>query len=92
MIYAAQKPVVRIGQIAGQYAKPRSAAHEVRNGVALPSYRGDLVNRSGFTQHDRTANPNLLLRGYERAALTLNYLRALADGKLVRNAAGRCPK
>jgi len=80
LIYAAQKPVVRIGRIAGQYAKPRSVAEEVRDGVALPSYRGDLVNRSGFTEQDRTANPDLLLRGYERAALTLNYLRALADG------------
>jgi 3-deoxy-7-phosphoheptulonate synthase len=80
LIYAAQKPVVRIGRIAGQYAKPRSASQEVRNGVALPSYRGDLVNRSGFTEQDRQANPDLLLRGYERAALTLNYLRALADG------------
>ena len=80
LIYAAQKPVVRIGRIAGQYAKPRSAAEEVRDGVALPSYRGDLVNRSGFTEQDRTANPELLLRGYERAALTLNYLRGLADG------------
>jgi len=80
LIYAAQKPVVRVGRIAGQYAKPRSAAQEVRDGVALPSYRGDLVNRSGFTEQDRVANPDLLLRGYERAALTLNYLRALADG------------
>jgi 3-deoxy-7-phosphoheptulonate synthase len=80
LIYAAQKPVVRIGRIAGQYAKPRSAAHEVRDGVALPSYRGDLINRSGFTEQDRVPNPDLLLRGYERAALTLNYLRALADG------------
>ena len=80
LIYAAQKPVIRIGRIAGQYAKPRSAAEEVRDGVALPSYRGDLVNRSGFTAQDRTANPDLLLRGYERAALTLNYLRGLADG------------
>ena len=48
--------------------------------MALPSYRGDLVDRSGFTEQDRRANPDLLLRGYERAALTLNYLRALADG------------
>ncbi len=80
LIYAAQKPVVRIGRIAGQYAKPRSAAQEVRDGVTLPSYRGDLVNRSGFTEQDREPNPDLLLRGYERAALTLNYLRALADG------------
>jgi 3-deoxy-7-phosphoheptulonate synthase len=80
LIHAAQKPVVRVGRIAGQYAKPRSAAQEIRDGVALPSYRGDLVNRSGFTEEDRAPNPDLLLRGYERAALTLNYLRALADG------------
>src|SRR5262245_61643149 len=66
LIYAAQKPVVRVGRIAGQYAKPRSTAHEVRDGVALPSYRGDLVNRSGFTEQDRVPNPDLLLRGYER--------------------------
>src|SRR5262249_3662230 len=80
LIYATRKPVVRIGRIAGQYAKPRSATQEVRNGVALPSYRGDIVNRSGFTEQDRVPNPDLLLRGYERAALTLNSLRALADG------------
>ena len=80
LIHAAQKPVIRVGRIAGQYAKPRSASEEIRNGVALPSYRGDLVNRSGFTEEDRVPNPDLLLRGYERAALTLNYLRALADG------------
>jgi 3-deoxy-7-phosphoheptulonate synthase len=80
LIHAAQKPVVRVGRIAGQYAKPRSAAEEVRDGVALPSYRGDIVNRSAFTEEARAPNPDLLLRGYERAALTLNYLRALADG------------
>src|SRR5262245_45614003 len=80
LIYASQKPVVRVGRIAGQYAKPRSAAQEIRDGVTLPSYRGDLVNHSGFTEQDRIPNPDLLLRGYERAALTLNYLRALADG------------
>ena len=80
LIYAARKPVVRVGRIAGQYAKPRSASEEVRDGMALPSYRGDMVNRSGFTEQDRVPNPDLLLRGYERAALTLNYLRALADG------------
>lgn len=80
LIHAARKPVIRVGRIAGQYAKPRSAAHEVRDGVSLPSYRGDIVNRSGFTEADRVPDPELLLRGYERAALTLNYLRALADG------------
>jgi len=80
LIHAAQKPVIRVGRIAGQYAKPRSAAEETRDGVTLPSYRGDLVNRSGFSDADRTPDPDLLLRGYERAALTLNYIRSLADG------------
>ncbi|RMH44388.1 MAG: 3-deoxy-7-phosphoheptulonate synthase class II [Deltaproteobacteria bacterium] len=80
LIHATHKPVVRIGRIAGQYAKPRSKDTETRDGVELPSYRGDLVNRSPFTAADRTPDPTLLLRGYERAALTLNFIRALADG------------
>ena len=66
--------------MAGQYAKPRSADTETRNGVTLPSYRGDLVNRSEFTAEAREPDPELLLRGYERAALTLNFVRALVDG------------
>jgi 3-deoxy-7-phosphoheptulonate synthase len=80
LVHATRRPVVRIGRIAGQYAKPRSADQESREGVSLPSYRGDLVNRSAFTREDRTPDPTLLLRGYERAALTLNFIRALADG------------
>jgi 3-deoxy-7-phosphoheptulonate synthase len=66
--------------MAGQYAKPRSADTETRNGVTLPAFRGDLVNRSEFTAEAREPDPNLLLRGYERAALTLNFVRALCDG------------
>ena len=65
---------------AGQYAKPRSADTETRDGVTLPTYRGDNVNRPGFTAADREPDPQLLLRGYERAALTLNFVRALIDG------------
>ncbi len=80
LVHGARRPVTRVGRIAGQYAKPRSANLERRGDVTLPSYRGDLVNRSGFTSEDRVPNPQLLLRGYERAALTLNYIRALADG------------
>lgn len=80
LIYGLKKPVVRIGRMAGQYAKPRSADTETREGVTLPSYRGDIVNRPGFTAADRTPDPQLLLRGYERAALTLNFVRALIDG------------
>jgi 3-deoxy-7-phosphoheptulonate synthase len=79
-VHATRLPVIRVGRIAGQYAKPRSSATEERDGVTLPSYRGDIVNRSPFTPEDRTPDPTLLLRGYERAALTLNFVRALADG------------
>ncbi len=80
LVHGLEKPVVRIGRIAGQYAKPRSADTETRDGVTLPCYRGDNVNRPGFTLADRTPDPQLLLRGYERAALTLNFVRALIDG------------
>ncbi len=80
LVYGLKKPVVRIGRMAGQYAKPRSADTETRDGVTLPCYRGDNVNRPGFTLADRTPDPQLLLRGYERAALTLNFVRALIDG------------
>ena len=80
MIYASKKRIVRVGRMAGQYAKPRSADTETRDGITLPVYRGDIVNRSGFTPEDRQPDPELLLRGYERAALTLNFIRGLTAG------------
>jgi 3-deoxy-7-phosphoheptulonate synthase len=80
ILYGLKKPVVRIGRMAGQYAKPRSADTETRDGTSLPSFRGDLVNRSPFTAEDRVPDPQLILRGYERAALTLNFVRSLIDG------------
>jgi 3-deoxy-7-phosphoheptulonate synthase len=80
LIHGTRKPVVRVGRIAGQYAKPRSSNEESQGAITLPAYRGDLVNRSGFTSDERTPDPVLMLRGYERAALTLNFIRALADG------------
>jgi 3-deoxy-7-phosphoheptulonate synthase len=80
LLHGLKKPVIRVGRFAGQYAKPRSADTETRDGVTLPSYRGDLVNRPEFTAADRDPDPELLLRGYERAALTLNFVRALIDG------------
>jgi 3-deoxy-7-phosphoheptulonate synthase len=80
LLHGLKKPVIRVGRFAGQYAKPRSADTETRHGVTLPSYRGDLVNRPGFTAEEREPDPELLLRGYERAALTLNFVRALVDG------------
>lgn len=73
-------PVVRVGRMAGQYVKPRSADIETRDGLTLPSFRGDMVNRNGFKAEDREPDPELLLRGYERSALTLNFVRALMDG------------
>jgi len=80
LVYGTKRKVTRVGRFAGQYAKPRSMLTETRDGVALPSYRGDLINRSGFTSKDRTPDPMLLLRGYERAALTLNFIRSLVQG------------
>ena len=80
LIYGSMKKVVRVGRVAGQYAKPRSKETETRDGVTLPVYRGDIVNRSGFTEKDRQPDPELLLRGYERAALTLNFIRGLCAG------------
>jgi 3-deoxy-7-phosphoheptulonate synthase len=80
LVYGLHKPVIRVGRIAGQYAKPRSQDTESRDGVTLPSYRGDCVNRSPFTPADRKARPELLLGAYERSAQTLNYLRALTEG------------
>lgn len=75
-----RKRVIRVGRFAGQYAKPRSNDFETRGGVTLPVYRGDMVNRPGFTEKDRRPDPELLLRAYERAALTINFIRALVDG------------
>jgi 3-deoxy-7-phosphoheptulonate synthase len=80
LLQAMKRPVIRVGRFAGQYAKPRSADTETRNGVSLPAYRGDLVNRPEFSAEARRPDPQLLLRGYERAALTLNFIRALVDG------------
>src|SRR6185295_6197043 len=80
LVHGTRKPVVRIGRIAGQYAKPRSADVETRGDVTLPAYRGDIINRDAFTSADREPDPTLMLRAYERAGLTLNFIRALVDG------------
>ncbi len=80
LVQGSGKPVIRVGRFAGQYAKPRSEAVETRNGATLPSYRGDLVNRAGFSEAERTPDPQLLLRAYERSALTLNFIRSLVKG------------
>lgn len=80
LIYGLRKPVVRVGRFAGQYAKPRSEATERRKGQVLPSYRGDLINGAGFTEAERTPDPRRMLEAYSRSALTLNYVRGLAEG------------
>lgn len=80
LVYGMNRPVIRVGRIAGQYAKPRSKDTETRDGVTLPSYRGDCVNRIPFTPADRKNRPELLLGAYDRSAQTLNYLRALTEG------------
>lgn len=80
LLYGLRKPIIRIGRIAGQYAKPRSSDYETLNGVTLPSYRGDIVNSPEFTKTAREPNPKLLLQAYSCSAMTLNFIRALLDG------------
>ena len=80
LTYAASVPVVKIGRIAGQFAKPRSRPTESRDGVELPAYRGDAVNDFEFTPEARRPDPARLLRAYNSAAVTLNLCRAFAHG------------
>ena len=80
LVHGSKKPLIRVGRIAGQYAKPRSAEMETREGMTLPSFRGENVNRPEFSVDSRTPNPDLLLRAYERSALTLNFIRSLLGG------------
>lgn len=80
LIHGLQKPVIRVGRFAGQYAKPRSSDTETRNGVTLPSYRGDIINSPEFTAVARTPDPQRLFQGYSYAAMTLNLVRSLAEG------------
>ncbi|MFW2514425.1 class II 3-deoxy-7-phosphoheptulonate synthase [Demequina sp. SO4-13] len=80
LTYGASTPVVKIGRMAGQYAKPRSAGTETRDGVTLPTYRGDIVNSSAFTEEARTPNPERLMDAYHVSASTLNLIRAFTHG------------
>lgn len=80
LVHGLKKPVVRVGRFAGQYAKPRSSATETRGAETLPSYFGDLVNHAAFTPEARRPEPRQLLRGYQHAAMTLNFIRALVEG------------
>ena len=80
LTFAGGKPVVKVGRMAGQFAKPRSSAIETIGDVTLPSYRGDIINGMGFTPEERTPDPERLLRAYNQSAATLNLLRAFAGG------------
>src|SRR5690349_379115 len=80
LTYAGALPVVKVGRIAGQFAKPRSAPFEKRDGIELPSYRGDIINDIAFTPEARTPDPRRLVEAYRQSAATLNLLRAFAKG------------
>jgi len=80
LTYAGGSPVVKLGRIAGQFAKPRSSPTETQDGTTLPSYRGDIINGIDFTEESRTPDPQRMLMGYRQAAATLNLLRAFAQG------------
>lgn len=80
LVHGLQMPVVRIGRFAGQYAKPRSSDMETRDGVTLPSYRGDLVNAVDFTAEARIPDPERLLKAHAYSAMTMNFVRSLVDG------------
>lgn len=80
LLYGLRKPIIRVGRIAGQYAKPRSSDFETIDGLTLPSYRGDIVNSPEFTAEAREPNSKLLLQAYSCSAMTLNFIRALLNG------------
>ncbi len=80
LTYGASMPVIKVGRMAGQFAKPRSSDTETRGGVTLPAYRGDIVNGYDFTPESRQADPRRLIRGYHTAASTLNLIRAFTQG------------
>ncbi len=80
LTYAAEMPVIKMGRMAGQFAKPRSSDTETRDGVTLPAYRGDIVNGYDFTPESRTADPQRLLQAYNTSVSTLNLIRAFVSG------------
>jgi 3-deoxy-7-phosphoheptulonate synthase len=80
LTHGLQKPVVRVGRFAGQYAKPRSSDLETRDGLTLPSYRGDLVNSAEFTPAARKPDPRRLIQGHAMSSMTMNFVRSLVDG------------
>src|SRR6202790_4365482 len=80
LVFAGSSPVVKVGRIAGQFAKPRSSPTEKRDGKELPSYRGDIINGNEFTEEARRPDPRRQIEAYRQSAATLNLLRAFAQG------------
>jgi 3-deoxy-7-phosphoheptulonate synthase len=80
LTYSSKLPIVKVGRMAGQFAKPRSSATEEQDGVSLPSYRGDNVNDIAFTPEGRNPDPKRMIQSYSQSAATLNLLRAFAQG------------
>ncbi len=80
LTFAGQSPVVKVGRMAGQFAKPRSADTETVDGITLPSYRGDIINDNAFTESARIPDPERMIKAYNQSASTLNLLRAFARG------------
>jgi 3-deoxy-7-phosphoheptulonate synthase len=80
MTFAGSVPVIKVGRMAGQFAKPRSSDTETKDGVTLPTYRGDIINDNAFTPEARIPDPERLLKAYNQSAATLNLLRAFAQG------------
>lgn len=80
LTFGAKVPVIKVGRMAGQFAKPRSAATETSDGIELPSYRGDIINGFEFTEKDRIPDPTRMLQAYTQAAASLNLLRAYSKG------------
>ena len=82
LMYSTGKPVIKVGRVAGQFAKPRSSDFEEIDGVKLPSYRGDIINGIEFTKEARVPNPNNMLQAYNQGSATMNLLRAFSRGGL----------
>ena len=80
LTFGAKVPVVKVGRMAGQFAKPRSAPTEIQNGIELPSYRGDIINELAFNEKARVPNAKKMLQAYTQAAATLNLIRAFSTG------------
>ena len=80
LTFGEQKPVVKVGRVAGQFAKPRSSDEETKDGITRPSYRGDIINGHAFNEESRIPDPERMIRGYVQSSATMNLLRALSQG------------